>query len=1164
MKKIVFALLLLSFVAAAQTPKDKVWDLLLTNKREEARKLFDKDLKNKKDADAELLILDALIEQERGKLWYDVAFLKSFSKFPDSKNMLFSLWNYPFVSGNVNSEGYNDLAYERMDYIASVEGWKNDMQVVYSKAIFDRRRRNYDGFATNMAKLGAIEKWQFCGVFENLNGSGLETDYDPELYAKNDRMFNANSNGMVNWYNPVIPQAEGFHYYSNESEYGSGIIYAQTFINSPDARTIVLNFTARSDLKIFVDDTEIYVNDKIKDAGINAYRIKFNLKKGMNRLVLKSSIDGGNDYFFASLSDVNQNILTGVDYFDTYQPYLKSTFEELSPEELVPVFEEYLISKCKAEPSNFLYKLLLFNAYINNHKHEKAYEVIEPLALKYPNSSLINCMLITYYTDTDNKTRVDEINKNMHLKDEDYYYCIIDKFRDSDFLKEANIAQLEKYRDKAKQLNSPLYGLLYDYIIALRNAEIDLSFEKIDEILKISYNNDSFALLFSGLHTTIKNDKDKTIKILEEIVSRHDNQDATNALIRYYNTVNRKEDAKKLIEERIVHYPYFNKLYNDAITIANNQNNYDQSLKYTDVGLKNFPYSFELMEKKGMAYNSLKNTAEAQKLFTQSLKYNSGNNSLRKTLYTISKTPDITDQVATKDIYNVIKQRRGSAMPSDYGVNVLLDEYIVNILPEGGRKTKIIYVYEVIAENGVEELKEYNINGNNINIIKAEIVKPDGSLQPGEQGYDNIVFTNLKVGDVIHIEYETSNNGYGRFYKDFTINYELTGTYPSKQVTFGIIYPDDVTFDYKVNNGTVQPEKKKINGRNYIKWELKNVPAITLIDDYAPNYYDIVCKISVSSIKSWSDISNWYADLVKKTLKMDNITLKVYNEIFPKGAQNLKQDEIAYAIYKYIEENITYSSLDFRQSGYVPQKPSKTLTTKLGDCKDVSTLFVVLAERAGLKANLVLIQTNDNGINGLNLPAINFNHCIVRVFIDGKEQYLEMTNKYLPYKVLPISLYNANALNISFDKAENSKNSITHIPFTNAVTSRLETKSVVMVTDNLMKFDNIHTVTGINKPYFNELFSDAVTADVRKKEFEDDYKSKLSKIIVFEDSKLISNERFAGEIKYETKFSIAEKLQSVGSLKIMEVPFTEKAYTQDIITAEKRNYDINYSAYENT
>jgi hypothetical protein len=474
----------------------------------------------------------------------------------------------------------------------------------------------------------------------------------------------------------------------------------------------------------------------------------------------------------------------------------------------------------------------------------------------------------------------------------------------------------------------------------------------------------------------------------------------------------------------------------------------------------------------------------------------------------------------------------------------------------------VVYVYEVIAESGIEELKEYTIGESSLNIIKAEIVKPDGSIVPAETNYNELVFTNLNVNDVIYLEYETYYNGYGRFYKDFNLHYYFNGMLPSQQTIFGIIYPNDVTFAHDITNGDIPSKTKKLNNRNYIYWEKKNIPVMPLFESYSAAYDDIANQIRVSSLKKWSDISNWYADLVRKSIKMDNVAIKTYNEIFPQGVANLSEEEIAYRIYKYIGENITYSSLDFRQSGYVPQRPSKTITSKLGDCKDMSTLFVAMAERAGLKANLVLVETNDNGKKTRKLPEISFNHCIVKVMLDGKEHFLEMTHNYLPFKALPIGLYKANALVVSFDKAENEKNGLINIPFDNALSNAVVTSTVIDIDDNMKKYTSNHVIKGSAKSYFNELFSDKTTDDYRKQEIEKDINSKLNKAVSFESAKLIANDRFKEEIKFETKFSVSEKVQSVGSLKIVEVPFLDKIYTREIINSEKRNYDIDYTTYE--
>src|SRR5690606_9861664 len=154
-----------------------------------------------------------------------------------------------------------------------------------------------------------------------------------------------------------------------------------------------------------------------------------------------------------------------------------------------------------------------------------------------------------------------------------------------------------------------------------------------------------------------------------------------------------------------------------------------------------------------------------------------------------------------------------------------------------------------------------------------------------------------------------------------------------------------------------------------------------------------------------------------------------------------------------------------------------------------------MAQKAGLKANLVLVQTSDNGTAALKLPAISFNHCIVKVNLDGKDYFLELTNKFLPFKAMPRSLYNAKALVISFDKAENEKQGIINLTFNNALKTVSQTKTIINVEDNVKKYTHIHTINGGRKSYYNEMFSESTTEDYRKKEFEEEYNDKLNKVV---------------------------------------------------------------------
>lgn len=1147
----------------AQNDYSKVLDLLIANDRDGARKLFDKQFVKTKTSNIDLLFLDALIDEEKGRLYYDESFLKAIETLPNAKYYIPPFINDSYVLDDIKEGSFNDLTYKKIDFLSNSSVFKDVPVVKYRKAVYESLRHKNEQSIQSYLAIDAIRKWQFCGVFENLNSSGLEIEYEPERYPKSDKTFDANSNGVVGWYVPKKESFDPYYFFGNESEYGSGVIYAQTFIEAPKTADYVLKFGANKGIKVFLNDKEIFFNQDIHKTNLDAYAITLPLSKGFNRLLIKIGLGSADDYFSASVRNLDSSVPNDLKFHNSYMPYESNKNDLLESKELTLDFEEYFRKLLEKDPNNVLYKFYLFKAYECNNKSQKAYEVIDGLDKQFPKSSFINALFIRYFlTLQDEGQKIIEIVKNIETNDPDYHLNFSFKLTDQEWLKSASIQELEKYKEKSSKLLEKFQSKMYDFMIISRKGDVDGMMNKFDEILKDSYNNEKFKILIASLYTSLKNDKEKALKIVEEFYAEKDNYEAYLMLINFYNSLNQKDKVKALIEAKIAKNYASNEFRNSMVEILKKENQYEKALALIDENLAYFPYSFTNFEKKADVYAFMKNEKEAEKYIRKALIHNSGNSSIRKQLYDITKTPDEIEEVATKDIYTVIKKRRGTKLQSNYGVVTLLDEYVVNILPEGGRKSKITFLYEITAESGIEEFKEYNINSN-ATVLKSEIVRQDGSLTPAEDDSSGtLVFPDLKVGDVVHVSYQLYENESGRFYKDFNLSCTFNSIYPVVEAIFGLIAPESVAYNKVFSNGEIPATLKKMKGKVATVWKTANTLGVPQQENYAPVYSDIVNTITVGTIKSWSEIANWYADLVKKQLKNEIIVQKAFNEIFPSGYKQLSEEERAKKIYDYIETNIKYSYLDFRQSGYVPQKPSKTITTKLGDCKDVSTLFVVLSEMAGLKSNLVLVLTNDNAKTSLVLPSSNFNHCIARTFLDGKEVYLELTDKYLPFKALPTSLYGAKALNISFDKLKNENVGLVDIKFDNALKNITKTYTVVNVDDKIKTFVNKHVIQGATKSYYNELFSTSKTDDVRKKEVEENFNTRIKKNVILDTIKLVQNELFDKDITFETKFSISENLQKVGNLKITQIPFLDNVYTRDIIASENRNFDINYHNYE--
>jgi hypothetical protein len=223
---------------------------------------------------------------------------------------------------------------------------------------------------------------------------------------------------------------------------------------------------------------------------------------------------------------------------------------------------------------------------------------------------------------------------------------------------------------------------------------------------------------------------------------------------------------------------------------------------------------------------------------------------------------------------------------------------------------------------------------------------------------------------------------------------------------------------------------------------------------------------------------------------------------------------------------------------------------------------VTLANLAELDSNLVLILTSDYGQNELVLPSTDFNHCIAKVNIDGEEQFLELTDKYLPYKALPRSLAGATALEIPFNSDTDKTFDLFKLENITRDKAVFINNSVINVAQDHMKLKIDTEFRGHINSYYASVLSEP-NFEVKKQSIDDDLKGRISENFVLEDVtniERIDNDKI---IKFTSHLVIDKKVNKIGAINVIQVPIVSRPYTNDIISEDNRNYPIEYKNYEN-
>jgi len=1166
MKKVYFSLvtiLVFTICSTAQNNYEEFWDQLLSNNRIEAEKLIEKNKSN----DIEWLLANEILKNEKGRIKSSKSFLKDFLSKDEYEYYLYAFWNKSFLFQDYLDDGFNNKIYKVIDEVSKKGVSHIDLQdaLTYLKSVKSRSLNDWKTYYELNSKINSIKQWQYCGSFENLNESGLDKTYEPETISNNDVLFDARSNGKLGWYNGTNSK-EAYQFFTNHNEYGSGVNYAQTFINSTIDQRIFVRIGSGSAFKVFINDVEVYKNDKDIITDLNAYGFLVNLPKGNNRLLVKIAESNSNAYFLLSLFDENKKPLNTISVSNEPVPYNTSEIDKLNPIDKENDFEAFFKDKIRSNPKNFLYHFSLYATYIRNSRYEEARNVLMPYYKKYPKSSFLRNALMDTYNIEEDYTSSNELNENIERDDPDYYLPILNKISDYGELSRLTMDEFDEYILKLKNaFDLELIKASADFISYARKQDVNGIKKTLDNInaQAIEYGNNKFRLEYAAFYDKLFQDQDKTISILEDIVKNSFDLGAQNQLISYYEDKNQKKKSTALVvkdyENLSTDNIYLKRIVNNYIRYQK----YDKALPYANEMLKNYPYSFTSMELKADILKQLGKTDEALALYEKALSHNSGDSQLRKKINDISKKQNLLNELVLEDAYDYIKANRNKITTNNYGFNILLDDNNTEIFEEGGFKYRNVYIYEITSNNGVETFKEYDLGVyGSYKMIKSELVKPNGNVVPADRSGSRLVFNDISIGDVIYVDYEGIVTSTGRFYKDISDKMQLYSFHPLLLSSMEILVPDSVELQYRFMNGDLKPQITKIQDYNLYKWEVKNPETLKFAEDYMPNSTDHVGYLHYSTIRDWNEISVWYSDLVRSSIEINTTVKEEFKKLFPDGYKQFSEDERAKIIYNYITSNFNYSHVSFRQSGFIPQKPSKTINTNLGDCKDFSTLFVTLAQMADLKSNLVLVLTSDYGRNNLVLPSTDFNHCIAKVMIDGKPQFLELTSKYLPYKSLPTSLRGATALEIPFDSENtNKKYDLIHLDNLQRIKSNVKNVVVLNAGDSNISLDITTSVRGHNVSYYDEVFSEP-NKEVVKNSITDDFKAKLIDDFTLNKVSDFTKSNDGAKISYKSDLTINKKMNSIGSIKILQLPIISHPYENSIIQLDERNYPIDYLQYE--
>lgn len=1135
------------------------WDAFNQNKRKEAKEFFAQAAKDA-DTKAEANLALALAWWSEDK---DAEGFKAFQDFFDASEnpypYLYALWTSPVVFTD-----YQKKSEEKLKFLKKLTNEQKTNGTIHAMAhsMLGKHYEDAGDFKKSeeeFSQIGAIENWQILGTFDNTSGSGFNKDFGALAKPQPDAVFKNKNEASVKWYAPPHARSDrwfDFEYYFLIS---NSVMYAQTFLKSDEDQEIYFCSGNSGSFKIWVNDklvTNIYEE---RNCDMDIYINNVKLNKGYNRILVQigeSETNAAN--FMIRATDKDGKPVKGLSSVAAYQPYSNAADYTVTSQTLFA--EDFFNNKIKAEPENLLNYLMLSDVCLRNDKVYEARKALKRAKELAPRSSFVGTRMIEAYGRDNNVTDLTKEYERIKTDDSDCAYSL------KGLLNEAATKEDFDEQEKLGNRYKTIYGEseytdLLELNLAAKRNKYDEVVKSVQRLYaKYPENFDLMNLTYTIERNTSKN-LAKANEILKAYLKNNYRDKVMTAMANNYFDLGKREEGMKIYQQRIQNYPYSIGYYVELSELYFAAQDYNNALTYAQKTLEFAPYIGGYWSRVGKIYEALKDDEHAKDAYRKAIYYTPSNYEARKQLRKLDNKKDLFDNFEKSDAHDMFKKSaKAEEFPDDNSI-ILLNETQRVVYPEGPTEERSEVLVKVFNQNGIDTWKEYSIGYNRYRqkliIDKAEVFKKDGSKVQAEKNEDYLVFTNLEANDAIHVSYRIENYNTGKLAQHFWEQFNLNFEYPAKISRYSLLVPADKKFNHEVLNADLKPTVKDVEDMKLYVWEIKDQPAIKP-EPYMPALADAGIMLDISTLPDWKYISNWYSDLSTSLAKSDFEIKETTAELF-KDKKGLSEMQKAKVIYDFIEANVSYSNVPFMHGPIIPQKASRTLNTKLGDCKDVSTLFVAMCKEVGLKANLILVDTRDNGEKHLNLPSVDFNHCIAQLQTGGKNYYIELTDQKLSFTSVPHIDLNSNVLFIPRDS------DMAATQLTKLVSKYRPLNNISRTTD--LKFDN-NDITFVRKSVKTGMFA----AQMRG-EYADQGKDKQEKYITqaissdftnpakllslsFDDLKTLKD-----SVSYTYSFNIKSELSEVIGIKIFRIPWSEAIHSLDFLSLETRKYPFMVWSY---
>ncbi len=951
---------------------------------------------------------------------------------------------------------------KRLDEILEIEDLSPHLRdsIQATKALILKHMGRWDDAEKAYSKLNFLTGFWYCGPFDNAEKGGHDRVFDVETNLD----LNAEYEGRhrkVHWRPLKIQPYDGYidlHAMVSPSHESSA--YLVTWIETEEEQSCRLAFGHGGALKAWLNGKLITDVKRYHGVMPDQVNVDTRLDKGRNTLLIKVS-SGESGKFGAFVRAIPENN-DKVKYLHIPKKDQKPDLSEHTPlpnqespaifnQEPISLQQLHAVSEAKEAPVLGLFYVLLLKQWdVSDENDQSMATILTKLNTMFTGNPFL-MRLLGDVEKQDNRKRL-AYSKALEydLDDRAAFLSLLNYYRRSPYATKGLelIRHWEEFHDLPVAARLEKARILHSK--GLREAAVELLKSIQDsagiEAKKLLLNFGRFAMTH-----------EEQLAMAKEILK--ESPLSSSALNRIRNHA-LQESEKEKVQELLVYErrqnPFSITGTIDLVHKLLTKEYYERALEEINEALIISPDDYELHRLAAVAHHALGHDAE----------------SLQELNLALQSKPSDPWCLNYKEFLRPEEENYASPyleewqtieIPDSLDISkanfvTLLHQEIIKVHPNGNASETVREAIKILTDTGVRMQRVrgvyYEEGREEVRIIKARVWKPDGTYidapapqhrstssasDAADRLYQDynvaiIQFPALEKGSVLELEYEkkkTVENIYadyfghiyyvGSMYLEPTVHSEFVLITPKSRDFYWKYtlpnYPESVKTD--PDRLMQKPKLAELGNQRVYQWIHRELPTIPR-EPLMPSVTEIIPYIKISTFKSWSDMTEWYWNLMKDQL----ISGPVVKERVDKVVEEYKskhgmgpEDELSKwdkvkAVNAWVNTGVRYLGLEFGIHGYKPHKVDEICNAQYGDCKDKAVLAIAMLEELGVDAHFVILRTTHLGEIDYDLPSLGiFNHAIYYVpEVQGEERWIDGTATFFGASELPSGDTGANSL----------------------------------------------------------------------------------------------------------------------------------------------------------